>query len=211
MSFSNAPLRGGNVVGRPPPEVGTIDVLIDFAFMSDPIPILIESSIEIAWDYLERTGELGDPAVASRVLLHSIETMVFSGERRRLMLANKAIVEKLPCKAGSGLLGKLTKEQGDRSRRPQTPLGGIGRWFSPVPLISRGFADRDAAALADKNAIGEPTESRLGVGLSMTALHLVQRGRISERDCNIASPPARRKRFSQYPVTNAPRLFAGSN
>jgi hypothetical protein len=61
--------------------------------MSEPIPILIESSIEIAWDYLARAGELGDAALASRVLLHSIETMVFRGERRRLMLANKAIVE----------------------------------------------------------------------------------------------------------------------
>jgi hypothetical protein len=65
----------------------------DFIPMSDPIPILIENSIEIAWNYLDRTGELGDAAVASRVLLHSIETMVFRGERRRLMLANKAIGE----------------------------------------------------------------------------------------------------------------------
>jgi hypothetical protein len=56
-------------------------------------PILIESSIEIAWDYLERTGELRDGTVAGRVLLHSIETMVVRGERRRLMLANNAIIE----------------------------------------------------------------------------------------------------------------------
>ena len=61
--------------------------------MSEPIAILIEGSIEIAWDYLVRTGELGDTAVAGRVLLHSIETMVFRGERRRLMLANLAIIE----------------------------------------------------------------------------------------------------------------------
>jgi hypothetical protein len=68
-------------------------VIIDFAVMSEPIPILIESSIEIAWDYLARTGELGVATVAARFLLHSIETMVFRGERRRLMLANKAIIE----------------------------------------------------------------------------------------------------------------------
>ena len=69
--------------------------MIDFALMSETIPVLvlIERSIEIAWDYLERTGELEDAAVASRVLLHSVETMVFGGERRTLMLANKAIIE----------------------------------------------------------------------------------------------------------------------
>jgi hypothetical protein len=61
--------------------------------MNEPISIVIESSLEIAWEYLERTGELGDAEVASRELLRSIETMVFCGERRRLMLANRAIVE----------------------------------------------------------------------------------------------------------------------
>lgn len=45
----------------------------------------------IAWDYLERTGELGDPDVASRVLMDSIEGLIRKGERRRLMLSNKAI------------------------------------------------------------------------------------------------------------------------
>ena len=59
--------------------------------MTEPLPLLIESSIEIAWDYLNRTGELGDPLVASRFLSDTIELMVRRGERRRLMLANKAI------------------------------------------------------------------------------------------------------------------------
>lgn len=59
--------------------------------MTDPIPPLIESSIEIAWDYLSRTGELGDATAAGRFLSDTIELMVRRGERRRLMLANKAI------------------------------------------------------------------------------------------------------------------------
>ena len=59
--------------------------------MTEPLPLLIESSIEIAWDYLNRTGELGEPLVASRFLSDTIELMVRRGERRRLMLANKAI------------------------------------------------------------------------------------------------------------------------
>lgn len=59
--------------------------------MTEPLPLLIDSSIEIAWDYLNRTGELGDPIVAGRFLNDAIEAMVRRGERRRLMLANKAI------------------------------------------------------------------------------------------------------------------------
>ena len=59
--------------------------------MSEPLPILMENSVQIAWDYLERTGELGEPEVAGRFLLDTIEVMVRRGERRRLILSNKAI------------------------------------------------------------------------------------------------------------------------
>ncbi|WP_461318628.1 hypothetical protein [Bradyrhizobium barranii] len=51
----------------------------------------MENSIQIAWDYLERTGDLGDPTIASKVLLDSVETLVRRGERRVLMLSNMAI------------------------------------------------------------------------------------------------------------------------
>ena len=54
--------------------------------------VTIETSVQIAWDYLERSDEHGDIAVASRFLVGSIELlMVRRGERRRLLLANKAI------------------------------------------------------------------------------------------------------------------------
>ena len=59
--------------------------------MSEPLPILMEKSIQIAWDYLERTGELGEPEAASRFLLDSVEGMVRRGERRQLLLSNRAI------------------------------------------------------------------------------------------------------------------------
>jgi hypothetical protein len=59
--------------------------------MSQPLPILMENSIQIAWDYLERTGELGEPEVAGRFLLDTVEFLVRRGERRCLMLSNKAI------------------------------------------------------------------------------------------------------------------------
>jgi hypothetical protein len=60
--------------------------------MSEPLPILIENSIQIAWDYLERTGEIDDTAVASRFLSDYIEGLIRRGERRRLLLSNKAII-----------------------------------------------------------------------------------------------------------------------
>ena len=59
--------------------------------MEEPLPVLFENAIQIAWDYLERSGELGDPREASQFLLKSIGTMVRQGERRRLRLSNKAI------------------------------------------------------------------------------------------------------------------------
>ena len=59
--------------------------------MPEPLPILMEKSIQIAWDYLERSGELGEPQVASRFLLDSVESMVRHGERRQLVLSNRAI------------------------------------------------------------------------------------------------------------------------
>jgi hypothetical protein len=51
----------------------------------------MEEAIQIAWDYLERTGEIDDPEVCSRVLMDSIEKMVRQGVRSRLLLSNRAI------------------------------------------------------------------------------------------------------------------------
>jgi hypothetical protein len=59
--------------------------------MSERLPILLENSVQIAWDYLERTGEIDDAAAASRFLASTIENMIRDGERRRLILSNRAI------------------------------------------------------------------------------------------------------------------------
>ena len=61
------------------------------AFMSEPWPVLVEKSFQIAWDFLERSGEITDAADASRFLLRSIDDMARAGEHRPLMLANNAI------------------------------------------------------------------------------------------------------------------------
>ena len=52
---------------------------------------VIENSFQIAWDYLEATGELGHPDTTANHLLDTIETMVRRGERRQLLLSNNAI------------------------------------------------------------------------------------------------------------------------
>ena len=52
---------------------------------------LLEESFQIAWEYLERTGELADGAVASRFLSDTIETMIRRGQRSGLVLSNRAI------------------------------------------------------------------------------------------------------------------------
>ena len=52
---------------------------------------LVETSVRSAWDYLEGAGELEDYHMAARLLLDVIETMIMQGERRRLLIANKAI------------------------------------------------------------------------------------------------------------------------
>ena len=52
---------------------------------------LMEESLQIAWDYLERTGEIEDNWVASKYLGDTIELMIRQGQRSRLVLSNRAI------------------------------------------------------------------------------------------------------------------------
>jgi hypothetical protein len=59
--------------------------------MSERLPILVENAVQIAWDYLEKTGQIDDPEITSWLLLDTIEHMVRCGERRRLALSNGAI------------------------------------------------------------------------------------------------------------------------
>ncbi|MCC8954139.1 hypothetical protein H8B02_11935 [Bradyrhizobium sp. Pear77] len=56
-----------------------------------PLSHLVEHSVQIAWEFLERSGDLGDAAEASRFLSCKIQQMVRKGERSRLLLSNRAI------------------------------------------------------------------------------------------------------------------------
>src|SRR5690348_12149087 len=57
----------------------------------EKISSLVENAFRIAWDYLEATGELGEPESAARELLDIIEDMIRRGERRRILIANATI------------------------------------------------------------------------------------------------------------------------
>ena len=59
--------------------------------MEYQLQFLLENSFLIAWDYLERAGEIDDAPAASRFLSSNIELMMRGGERRQLVLSNKAI------------------------------------------------------------------------------------------------------------------------
>ena len=59
--------------------------------MRNPVATPMETSIQIAWDYLVRTGELGEPQIAAQVLMDTVERMIRHGENRPLKLSNNAI------------------------------------------------------------------------------------------------------------------------
>ncbi|WLB50668.1 hypothetical protein AB7008_23755 [Bradyrhizobium sp. 521_C7_N1_3] len=51
----------------------------------------VESAFFMAWSFLEQSGELGPPDETANTILDAIEAQLRTGERRQLMLANKAI------------------------------------------------------------------------------------------------------------------------
>jgi hypothetical protein len=60
-------------------------------FNAAAYPVLMEEAKQIAWNFLERSGEIDDPAEASQFLVNKIEFMIGQGQRNRLMLSNRAI------------------------------------------------------------------------------------------------------------------------
>jgi len=55
-------------------------------------PELRAESFEIAWKYLDQSGQLtGERRDAARFILNRIDRMMRGGERRRLLLSNAAI------------------------------------------------------------------------------------------------------------------------
>jgi hypothetical protein len=53
---------------------------------------LLEESFDIAWNFLQASGEIEDVAVANRFLTDTIDLMIRAGRRNKLVLSNRAIV-----------------------------------------------------------------------------------------------------------------------
>lgn len=60
-------------------------------FTDDANPQLLTEAKQIAWDFLERSGEIDDPGEVNRFLTGKIEQMLGQGQRNRLALSNRAI------------------------------------------------------------------------------------------------------------------------
>ena len=58
--------------------------------MDGSLSRLLEESVDIAWVYLQRSGEL-EHSDAAWFLTDTIERMIRHGHRNRIFLANKAI------------------------------------------------------------------------------------------------------------------------
>lgn len=71
--------------------------------MTETTPAILANAFQIAWDYLEATGELGNPDQTAQHLLDTIEPLILQGERRPLLLSNKAIAAYQRFRAGQGL------------------------------------------------------------------------------------------------------------
>jgi hypothetical protein len=56
-----------------------------------PLPVLIEDVVQVAWNVLERSGDIADPHDASWFLVKTVAELARKGERRRLLLINRAI------------------------------------------------------------------------------------------------------------------------
>jgi len=60
-------------------------------FRDDAPPFLLEESVKIAVDFLDRTGEIDDTGEACQFLVNKVDFMIAQGQRNRLLLANRAI------------------------------------------------------------------------------------------------------------------------
>jgi hypothetical protein len=61
------------------------------ADFGDGASLLMANAIQIALNYLQRSGEIDDYAETCEFLADKVETMMRQGQRNRLVLANRAI------------------------------------------------------------------------------------------------------------------------
>lgn len=78
------------------PDAGPAAPVLGTAALTQRFPIMfmgsaIEVSFNIAWGFLERSGQLSDEETSTDFLIRFIEDQIRSGERRPMMIANRAI------------------------------------------------------------------------------------------------------------------------
>ncbi len=61
------------------------------AWYNNTPPLLLEESVKIAVNFLERTGEVDDVRETCQFLVNKVGFMIAQGERNRLLLSNRAI------------------------------------------------------------------------------------------------------------------------
>ncbi len=61
------------------------------AWFREGDPSVMESAVQIAWNFLERAGEIDDPQETIQFLAKKIEFMIEQGQRNKLVLSNRAI------------------------------------------------------------------------------------------------------------------------
>ena len=61
------------------------------AWYNNAPPLLLEESVRIAVNFLERTGEVDDVGETCQFLVNKVGFMIAQGERNRLLLSNRAI------------------------------------------------------------------------------------------------------------------------
>lgn len=59
--------------------------------MTLALSLLLEESVQIAWNYLQRSGEIEDPWEANKFLNDVVVAMIRRGTTSRLLLSNRAI------------------------------------------------------------------------------------------------------------------------
>jgi hypothetical protein len=71
--------------------VRQLDMLNTWINIGPLSPFLLHEATQIAFDYLERAGEIEDPTRAYRFLASRVEALMREGVTHRLLLSNRAI------------------------------------------------------------------------------------------------------------------------
>src|ERR1700733_10841166 len=83
---------GSRVSPRKSPTSNEAPAACGVIALEMPLSQTLEEAVNIAWVYLQRTGELGDGSAAAVFLTNTIDGMMRRGQRNRMFLANKAII-----------------------------------------------------------------------------------------------------------------------